>query len=220
MLWKKWKPAMRLYDNKHAPNPRRARIFMAEKGLSCDNVQIDIVGAENLSNDFLEINPRGVLPTLVLDDGTVLDETTAICRYFEETHPEPALMGTDAISKARVESRQRHIELDGLLRAQDVFRNSFPGFAKRGLGGNVGEVIAIPELAERSKILLIKFYEGLNSYLVSNEYVAGEEFSIADITALCAIDFGSTAARSPVPDQLQDLKRWHSVVSARPSAEA
>ena len=193
---------------------------MAEKGLSCDNVQIDIVGAENLSNDFLEINPRGVLPTLVLDDGTVLDETTAICRYFEETHPEPALMGTDAISKARIESRQRHIELDGLIRAQDVFRNSFPGFAKRGLGGNVGEVIAIPELAERSKILLIKFYEGLNSYLVSNEYVAGEEFSIADITALCAIDFGSTAARSPVPDQLQDLKRWHSVVSARPSAEA
>ena len=193
---------------------------MAEKGLSCDNVQIDIVGAENLSNDFLEINPRGVLPTLVLDDGTVLDETTAICRYFEETHPEPALMGTDAISKARIESRQRHIELDGLIRAQDVFRNSFPGFAKRGLGGNVGEVIAIPELAERSKILLIRFYEGLNSYLVSNEYVAGEEFSIADITALCAIDFGSTAARSPVPDQLQDLKRWHSVVSARPSAEA
>ena len=211
---------MRLYDNKHAPNPRRARIFMAEKGLGCDNVQIDIVGAENLSNDFLEINPRGVLPTLVLDDGTVLDETTAICRYFEETHPEPALMGTDAISKARIESRQRHIELDGLLRAQDVFRNSFPGFAKRGLGGNVGEVIAIPELAERSKILLIKFYEDLNSYLVSNEYVAGEEFSIADITALCAIDFGSTAARSPVPDQLQGLKRWHSVVSARPSAVA
>ena len=211
---------MRLYDNKHAPNPRRVRIFMAEKGLSCDNVQIDIVGAENLSNDFLAINPRGVLPTLVLDDGTVLDETTAICRYFEETHPEPALMGTDAISKARIESRQRHIELDGLLRAQDVFRNSYPGFAKRGLGGNVGEVSAIPELAERSRILLIKFYESLNSYLVSNAYVAGEEISIADITALCAIDFGSTAARSPVPDQLRDLKRWHSVVSARPSAGA
>ena len=211
---------MRLYDNKHAPNPRRVRIFMAEKGLSCDNVQIDIVGAENLSNNFLAINPRGVLPTLVLDDGTVLDETTAICRYFEETHPEPALMGTDAISKARIESRQRHIELDGLLRAQDVFRNSYPGFAKRGLGGNVGEVSAIPELAERSRILLIKFYESLNSYLVSNEYVAGEEISIADITALCAIDFGSTAARSPVPDQLRDLKRWHSVVSARPSAGA
>ena len=211
---------MRLYDNKHAPNPRRARIFMAEKGLSCDNTQVDIVGEENLSVDFLAINPRGVLPTLVLDDGTVLDETTAICRYFEETHPDPALMGTDAISKARIESRQRHIELDGLLRAQDVFRNSYPGFAKRGIGGNVGEVAAIPELAERSKILLMKFYEGLNNYLASNEYAAGEEFSIADITALCTIDFGSTAARLPIPDKLQDLKRWHGLVSARPSSKA
>ena len=211
---------MKLYDNQHAPNPRRARIFMAEKGISYDNIQVDIVAAENLSVDFLGVNPRGVLPTLVLDDGTILDESTAICRYFEEIKPEPALMGTDPISKAKIESRQRHIEFDGLLRAQEVFRNSYRGFAKRGLGGNVGEVAAIPELAERGKLLLVQFYRDLNNHLARFEYAAGELFSIADITALCTIDFGSTAARLPIPDELKDLKRWHSLVKARPSAKA
>ena len=96
---------MKLYDSKLAPNPRRVRIFMAEKGIDADTVQIDIMKGENLGADFLAVNPRGLLPTLVLDDGTVLDETVAICRYFEETRPEPPLMGTDALSRARIEAR-------------------------------------------------------------------------------------------------------------------
>ena len=211
---------MKLYDSTHAPNPRRARIFTAEKGISCDNVQVDIVGGENLSDDFLTVNPRGVLPTLVLDDGTIIDESVAISRYFEELQPEPPLMGTDPISKAKIESRQRHLELDGLLRAQEAFRNSFPGFAKRGLAGNVGEVVAIPELAERGKNRLAQFYNDLNDYLAGNQYAAGDEFSIADITALCTIDFGSGAARVAIPDECEHLKRWHKTVSARPSAQA
>ncbi len=211
---------MQLYDSKMAPNPRRVRIFMAEKGVTCDNVQVDIVKGENLTAEFLEVNPRGLLPTLVLDDGTVIDETIAICRYLEETHSEPALMGTDPVSKAQIESRQRHMEFDGLLGAADAFRNSFPGFATRGLAGNVGNVEAIPALAERGKARVANFYLSLDRDLGTSAYVAGETFSIADITALCVVDFATGAARVPIPDSCTNLIRWHENVSARPSAKA
>ncbi len=211
---------MQLYDSKMAPNPRRVRIFMAEKGVTCENVQVDIIKGENLTAEFLEVNPRGLIPTLVLDDGTVIDETIAICRYLEETHGEPPLMGTDPVSKAHIESRQRHMEFDGLLGAADAFRNSFPGFATRGLAGNVGNVEAIPALAERGKASVANFYQSLDRDLGTSAYVAGETFSIADITALCAVDFATTAARVPVPDSCENLIRWHKEVSARPSAQA
>ena len=211
---------MKLYDSNMAPNPRRVRIFMAEKGITCDNQQIDIIKGENLSEEFLAVNPRGLLPTLVLDDGSVLDETVAICRYIEESHPEPALMGTDPLSKARIEARQRHMEWDGLLGAMDAFRNSFPGFSSRGLGGNVGTVEAIPALAERGKAMLSRFYVTLDEHLGTSKYVAGDGFTIADITALCVVDFATGAARVPVPDECENLKRWHAEVSARPSAQA
>ena len=129
---------MLLYNTQLAPNPRRVRIFMAEKGIECEIVELNIVQGDNLKDDFLKVNPRGLLPTLVLDDGTVLCESTAICRYFEETVPDPALMGTDPVSKAVIESRAREMEFDGLMSAAEAFRNSFPGFAKRGLSGNHG----------------------------------------------------------------------------------
>jgi glutathione S-transferase len=193
---------------------------MAEKGIGCDKEEINIVKGENLTDEFLAMNPRGMLPTLVLDDGSVLDETVAICRYLEETNPEPPLMGTDPITKAQIDSQQRHMEWDGLLPAMEAFRNSFPGFATRGLGGNVGEVTAIPELAERGKKSLARFYANLDSQLASSTFVAGDSFSIADITALCTIDFAQAAARVPMPDDLANLQRWYAEVSARPSAKA
>jgi glutathione S-transferase len=211
---------MKLYDNTHAPNPRRVRIFMAEKGVTCENQQVDIVGGENLKDDFLAINPRGMLPTLVLDDGTVIDETVAICRYIEEANPGTPLMGSDAASKAQIEARQRHMEWDGLLGAMDAFRNSFPGFKERGLGGNVGTVTAIPELAERGKSSLARFYAQLDVWLGDNGFVAGDAFSIADITALCTVDFASTAARTPVPEECKNIARWHGEMSTRASAKA
>ena len=211
---------MKLYDNTHAPNPRRVRIFMAEKGVTCENVQIDIVKGENLSDEFLAVNPRGMLPTLVLDDGTVLDETVAICRYIEESHPEPPLMGTTPVSKAQIEARQRHMEWDGLLGAMDAFRNAFPGFSTRGLGGNVGDVNAIPDLVDRGKASLLRFYANLDKHLGGASFVAGDDFTIADITALCVVDFASTAARCPVPDDCANVSRWYGEVSARPSAKA
>ena len=211
---------MKLYDSTLAPNPRRVRMFMAEKGVDYENIQVDIIKGDNLNESFLSINPRGLLPTLVLDDGTVIDETVAICRYIEEMHPEPALLGTDAISKANIEARQRHMEFDGLLAAADAFRNSFPGFSSRGLAGNAGSVDAIPALAERGKNAMLRFYESLNAALDDSAFVAGETFSIADITALCTIDFAAGAARVPIPDQCSNVQRWHAEVSSRPSAEA
>ena len=211
---------MKLYDSTLAPNPRRVRMFMAEKGVDYENIQVDIIKGDNLNESFLSINPRGLLPTLVLDDGTVIDETVAICRYIEEMHPEPALLGTDAISKANIEARQRHMEFDGLLAAADAFRNSFPGFSSRGLAGNAGSVDAIPALAERGKNAMLRFYESLNAALNDFAFVAGETFSIADITALCTIDFAAGAARVPIPDQCSNVQRWHADVSSRPSAEA
>ncbi len=211
---------MKLYDSKLAPNPRRVRMFMAEKGIECETAQVDIIQGENLSDDFLAINPRGVLPTLVLDDGTVLDESVAICRYLEEIQPQPALMGTDPVSKAHIEARQRHMEFDGLMGAAEAFRNSFPGFANRGLPGNAGAVDAVPELVERGKNTVQRFYERLDQALAQSEFVAGDAFTIADITALCTIDFAAGAARLPIPDDCENLKRWHAAVSARPSAAA
>ena len=211
---------MKLYDSAQAPNPRRVRVFMAEKGVSCETEQVNIVLGENLSDDFLAVNPRGLLPTLVLDDGTVLDESVAICRYLEETHPNPALMGTDALSKAQIEARQRHMEFDGLFSAAEAFRNAYPRFAKRGLGGNVGTVDAIPALVERGKASILRFYNRLNEDLGQSRYVAGDAFTIADITALCAVDFASMAARVPVPESCENLARWHAEVSERPSARA
>ena len=193
---------------------------MAEKGIDCENEQLDIVKGENLQEEFLSINPRGMLPTLVLDDGTVIDETVAICRYIEETNPDPALMGTDAVNKAHVETRQRHMEWDGLLGAMDAFRNAFPGFKERGLGGSVGTVKAIPELGDRGKASLNRFYNNLDAALASQKYIAGDDFTIADIIALCTIDFASGAARAPMPENLSNLKRWYQEVSERPSAKA
>lgn len=209
---------MLLYDQPNAPNPRRVRIFFEEKGLTYNRIELNIVQSENLSMDFLEINPRGRLPTLVLDDGTVLDESVAICRYVEELHPDPPLMGTDALSKARIEARQRHIEFDGLLPASEVFRNAYPRFSTRGVGGNVGAITAIPELVDRGKKLISVFFDRLEEELCDSRYVAGPLYSIADITALCTVDFATTSARIPFPKHCPAIRRWYQEVSARPSA--
>lgn len=211
---------MKLYDNKLAPNPRRVRIFMAEKGISCETEQIDIVKGENLSEAYLAVNPRGLIPALVLDDGTVLDESVAICRYLEETHPEPPLMGTGAVGKAQVEARQRHMEFDGLAGAAEAFRNAFPLFSSRGLPGPAGTVEAIPALVERGTATVLRFYQRLNKDLANSAFIAGDSFTIADITALCTLDFATGAARVAIPDDCENLKRWYEEVSARPSAQA
>lgn len=211
---------MKLYDMKMAPNPRRVRIFLAEKGISdFDRVEIDISEGENLREEFLKINPRGQIPTLVLDDGTCLDESVAICRYLEETCPEPNLMGVDPLQKAKIEAAQRHMEFDGMLALVEAFRNSAPFFAERAYPGLPAGYPAIPELAERGKKRFLVFLDALETRLSGQAYVAGDIFSIADITALCTIDFARVVKIRPTQAHV-NVRRWHEAVSSRPSAAA
>ncbi|TWX64316.1 glutathione S-transferase [Colwellia demingiae] len=206
---------MKLYDCTQAPNARRVRIFIAEKGLDIPKVEVDIAGGENLQADFLNKNPRGLLPLLELDDGSYLDESVAICRYLEELHPEPALMGIDAKSKARIDSTQRHIEFDAISPLADVFRNSVLQFKERAIAGTTG-VAAIEPLVDRGINSYQRFLDRLNENLKVNKYVAGPEFSIADITALCAIDFARWV-KLEIPEYHTHTRQWYELVSSRPS---
>lgn len=210
---------MKLYDCTVAPSPRRVRIFLAEKGVSIETVQVDLMNGENLKPLFLAINPRGVVPVLELDDGTRIDEAVSICRYIEEVYPEPPLMGTDPRSRALIDSRTRHMESDGFLAVANAFRNSVPGFAKRGLPGITEEVPAIPALVDRGFAGITRFFGMLERYLEDSEYVAGDQFTIADITALCVVDFAGWVKRS-IPTDHARTRRWHEAVSSRASAKA
>jgi glutathione S-transferase len=208
---------MKLYDCKIAPNPRRLRIFLAEKGIAVETVEVDVLSGENLKPDYLRINPRGMLPTLELDNGTRIDEVAAICRYFEELQPQPPLLGSDPRSKALVVARQRHMEFDGMIAVSEVFRNSAPAFAQRSLPGFNGP--AIPQLVDRGLQTVGRFFGLLEAYLGESEFVAGERFSLADITALCTVDFAGWA-KLKVPEAHTNTRRWYQSVSNRPSAKA
>ncbi len=209
---------MKLYDCQMAPNPRRVRVFLAEKGVDIPKTEVSIIEGENLKPEYLAVNPRGLLPTLELDDGNRIDETIAICRYIEETQPEPNLMGRDALEKAQIESWQRRMEFDGLNPTGEMFRNSFDPFKNRGLPG-LENVQAIPELATRGKAGVERFYERLEQRLSQSIYIAGERYTVADITALCVVDFASFA-KMGIPEANTNTKRWHADVSSRPSAKA
>jgi glutathione S-transferase len=209
---------VKLYDMRVAPSPRRVRIFLAEKGLSIPRVEINIRAGQNLAPEFLAINPRGVLPTLQLEDGTVIDESMAICRYFEELHPDPVLMGRTALEKAMIECWTRRIEFDAGQPIVEAFRNSYAPYAERAVPGRTG-MKAIPELAERGKARLAAFYPVIDRRLAESEYVAGSAFSVADIALLCLVDF-ALGLKLPAPDGCDDFSRWHAQVSARPSAQA
>ena len=209
---------MKLYDCQRAPNPRRIRIFLAEKGVEIERVELNLTEGDNLKPDFLAINPRGLVPTLILDDGTALDEVVAISRWIEETYPDPPLMGTNARDKAFIESRNRHVEIDGFISAAEIFRNSHPAFVDRGLPG-VSAVPVIPQLVDRGRAGIARFFERLNSYLGQHQFVAGDQFSIADITALCVVDFARLVDEK-VPPHHVNTHRWYEAVSKRPSASA
>ncbi|MBI2969159.1 MAG: glutathione S-transferase [Gammaproteobacteria bacterium] len=210
---------MKLYDMHLAPNPRRVRMFLAEKNLDIPKVEVSVVEGENLKPDFKNINYRGLLPTLELDDGTCLDESVAICRYIEELQPEPNLLGRGALEKARIESWQRHMEFDGFWPLADFFRNTFPAFAERAVPGLAEKFPAIPELAERGRRRYEIFLEGFNDRLKDNEFVAGDRFTIADITAFVAADWGRRM-KLPIPERHSHSSRWYAAVSRRPSAGA
>ena len=210
---------MKFYDCQVAPNPRRARMFIAEKGLDIETVEIDILGGANLEADFLAVNPRGLLPVLELDDGTRFDEVMAICRYLEDIHPQPALLGRDPRERAIVTSRQRKVEFDGMIAVSEMFRNQHEQFARRGLpGAGTEEIPAIPALVDRGRQTLGRFFHWLEIWLGENDYVAADVFTMADITALCAVDFAGWV-KVGVPDHNPRTQDWYARVSARPSAK-
>jgi len=202
---------MKLYDSKLAPNPRRVRVFLAEKGVTVDTVQVDIATAENRKPEFLALNPSGGVPVLQLDDGSYLSETVAICRYIEETHPEPALFGTGARERAFVEMWQRRMEFEVFMPIAQTFRNTHKFFA--------GRIPQVPEYGEVCRKAALARLGTLDGELASREFVAGDRYSIADITALCGIDFGKPSGIR-IAEEHKNLLRWHAAVSGRPSARA
>jgi len=203
---------MKLLETRLAPNPRRVRIFLAEKGIQVPTEEMDLMKGELKTESFTKLNKLQRVPVLVLDDGTALCESIAICRYFEELHPEPALFGTGALGKAKVEMWQRRIELGLLGAVASAFRHLHPAMANL-------EVPQVAAWGEANKPKAQEMLKLLDEQLASNRYIAGDAYSVADITALVAMDF-MKVARVQRPEGLVNLERWYAEVSARPSAKA
>jgi len=208
---------MKLYDAQ-APNPRRARIFIAEKGLDIPTEEVNIFEGANLSDSYKSKNPIGLVPALELDDGTVLTEVPALCRYLESQHPEPNLMGNNPIETAQIEAWERFAEMSGMQAVGEYFRNGAEMFDDRGLPGVTG-IPRIEALIDRGERRIAGFYEMLEKRLGESEYLGSDRFSIADITGLCVVDF-ATFTKHGIPDGNDNTKRWHAACSARPSAKA
>lgn len=203
---------MKLYDGGRAPNPRRVRIFFAEKGLALPElVPVDIAKKEHRSEAFTRLNPLQRLPVLELDDGTALAETMAICRYVESLHPHPPLFGRDAKEQALIEMWNRRIELGLFGSVAAVFRHSHPSMAELET--------QIPEWAEANRDQIDDHLWVLELQLAANPFVCGEALTVADITAGIAIDF-MKPSRVPLPEDFVHIRRWHREVSARPSWKA
>ena len=210
---------MKLYQANSSPNSRRVRIYLAEKGISMPIVPVDLAAKEQFFEAYAEINPRRVVPTLVLDDGTAIGEVPAILRYLEEIHPAPPLLGATAKIKALVTMWERWVEQEGFASVMEAVRNAVPGLKGRAIAGPY-DYAQIPALVERSKARVANFYADFNARLTEVPFVAGDEFSIADITAIVTVDFATKAAGLAVPEKLSALRRWYDGVSARPSMAA
>ena len=202
---------MKIYESHNAPNPRRVRIFLAEKGLQITFEQVDITNAVNRGEEFRRRNSLGTVPVLELDNGTYISESVAICRYFEEIHPQPALFGSGPEQRALVEMWNRRIEFNLLLPIADTFRQRHDFFK--------GRIRQLPEYAEVQRLNAEDALAWLDRELAGRSFIAGDQFSIADITALVAIDFGRVSKIAINPEQA-NLQRWRTQIAARPSAQA
>jgi glutathione S-transferase len=202
---------MKLYDGGRAPNPRRVRIFLAEKGISVPIERIDLASLEHKSAEFTALNPLQRVPVLVLDDGTVITESIAICRYFEGLRPEPALFGRGALETAMVEMWNRRVELNLYSAVSAVFRHTHP--AMKDLESQ------IPEWGEANKPRVFEFLGLLDRELTDRMFVAGDHFSVADITALVAVDL-MRPAKLIMPEEFANLRRWHGQIGERSTASA
>ena len=203
---------MLLYHDPRAPNPRRVRIFLAEKSVAYDTIEVLIANFAHQTPEFRRKNPLALLPVLELPDGRVLRESMAICRYLEETYPEPNLFGADAWERAQIEQWNRHAELELLLPTAQVFRNTHAYWN--------GRIKQAPEFGEIMREQIASRFDWLEGELAQRPYLAGQRFTVADITALCAIDFGKVSNLRIKPDSQPNLAAWYARVNERPSAKA
>jgi glutathione S-transferase len=210
---------MKLYQSSTSPNSRRVRIFLAEKGISMPLLPVDLGAKEQFSEAYAAINPRGVVPTLVLDDGTAIGEVPVILRYLEEVFPEPPLFGAMPTARALAAMWERRVELEGFAVVMEAVRNAVPGLKSRAISGP-HDYEQIPALAERSLQRIKNFHADFDARLADVPFIAGEEFSVADITAVVTVDFATKAAGLPIGNAHPALKRWYEVVSARASMAA
>jgi glutathione S-transferase len=210
---------LKLYQSGSSPNSRRVRIFIAEKGLTVPTVTVDLGKGEQHGDAYRAINPRRVVPTLVLEDGTAIGEVPAIQRYLEDAFPDHPLFGIDAVDKALVTMWERRVEQEGFASVMEAIRNVLPGLQGRAIAGP-HDYEQIPALVERSKKRVANFYADLEARLSEVGFVAGERYSVADITALVTVDFATKAIDMAVPEGNVATRRWYAEVSGRDSAGA
>ena len=204
-----------LYDCASAPSPRRARIFLAEKGVPHDTIAVDLRTGEQLGEAYRQINPQCTVPALRTDEGLLLADNAGIAAYLEARYPEPPLLGTTPEEKAEIASWHWRMELEGLLAIAEALRNSAHAMANRALPGAVNYP-QIPALAERGLARVDQFFDTLNARLAGRDFVATERFSVADITAVVAVDFARIVKRKP-GEQHPHLLRWRAAMAERPS---
>jgi len=203
---------MKIYDFAFAPNPRRLRIFVAEKGLKIPIEQVDIFTGQNRTPEMLAKNPAGGLPVMELDDGTHLAESVAICRYLESLHPEPNLMGKNSREQCEIEMWNRRVELGLLGAAGRAFQHTNELFKAR--------MKQFSEYGETQRETTRQQLQWLDAQIGNKPFIAGDRFTIADITAEVAVDFAAQMAGVAADPSLKNLARWHQSVSSRPSAKA
>ncbi len=202
---------MKLYDLKAGTNPRRVRIFLAEKGLTIPRVEVDMPGGENRREPYLTINPMGTMPVLELDDGTHIAESIAICRYFEEMHPNPPLFGATPVERGLVEMWNRRMEFEIARPVQEAFVHLSPYW--------VGKREQVPEAGTFARKTALARMAWLDGELATRPFIAGERYTVADITAQCGLLLGKNTG-TPIPEELKNLGRWFAEVTSRPTARA
>lgn len=207
-----------LYDCATAPSPRRARIFLAEKGVDYKTVEIDLRKGEQMSPEFRKVNPRCAVPCLVTEDGQAISENIAIASFIEAAYPNPPLMGTTPLERARVLEWNWRVEFEGLSAVAEILRNSSPHMKGRAMTGP-RNIEQLPELAERGRMRLHHFYEDLNTRLSHSDNIANDDYSFADITALVTIDFAKWVKAQP-DESLTALWAWHKKSAARAGSVA
>lgn len=201
---------MKILEERRAPNPRRVRMFLAEKGIEVASEHVDIMTGQHKTDEFASLNPFQSVPVLLLDDGTAISETMAICRYFEALHPEPSLFGQTPEAIARIEMWNRRAELNFFYAVTQCFRHTHPAML-------VLENPQLPDWAEVNRNRVLRAIGLFDRELASRRYIAGDDFTVADITAFVATEF-MRPARLKLPDEAENFRRWRDEIASRPSA--